>query len=156
MRPKPIDSLSEAMWLWLVSQSELPLHRDSLSGGRKATASLLVATPSADSESGRSDPLRSPPPYGRLAITRLPNNCRRQHKPDHCGRSFAGNHQTPCPRITALLSAPQYLTGCRTLCLPARLYALLLTAFTWSSLRAPKPTCHIAYYNPNWNADEAK
>jgi hypothetical protein len=46
----------------LASQSELPLPRDSSSGVYTAIASLLAATPSADSENCNLDPLGSPPP----------------------------------------------------------------------------------------------
>lgn len=112
---------------------ELLLHRDSSSGGQKAAASLLATTPSAESKCGRlahwEVQRQRLPPYGRLAITLLPNkeDCRRQQKQARCGRSFNGIHQAPCLRITA----PQYLSGYRTLCLPARLYALLLTALVY-------------------------
>jgi hypothetical protein len=34
----------------------------------------------------------------------------------------------PCLRVMALLRAPKYLTGYRTLCLPTHLYVFLLTA----------------------------
>jgi hypothetical protein len=45
----------------LVSRMELLLRRDSSSGAQTATMSLLAATSLAESESGRLDPLGSPP-----------------------------------------------------------------------------------------------
>jgi hypothetical protein len=51
----------------------------------------------------------------------------------------------PCHIVMALLRAPQYRTGYRTPCLPARLYALLLTAVNicYRNLRG----CFFEYWN---------
>jgi hypothetical protein len=54
-----------------ASQSQLLLPGDSSSAAHTATASLLAATPSADSKSGRLEPLGSPPP----ALTALQPGC---------------------------------------------------------------------------------
>jgi hypothetical protein len=115
----------------LVSQSELLLPQDRSSGVHTATASLLAATPSADSASGHLDPLGSLPPYSQLSVTWL----MAQGRPMSLARASplqweVRQHSSgePCLRVMALFRAPQYLTCYHTLCLPAHLYNLLLTA----------------------------
>jgi hypothetical protein len=106
--------------------------RDSSSGAHTATASLLAATLSADSKSGclLVDPLGSPPP-----VLTTPWPAAKQGGPVSLAQAsllqpVLSRHSSgmPCLRVMALLRAPQYLTSYRTLCLPAHLYALLLTA----------------------------
>jgi hypothetical protein len=103
------------------------------------TATITAATLSADSESGHLDgldPLGSPlpaliPPYGRLAVTRLHMKGKSLHRAQASPLGPELRWYSPdvsCFKVTALFRAPQYLTGYRTLCLPARLCTLLLTA----------------------------
>jgi hypothetical protein len=105
----------------LVEQSELLLPRDRSSAAH-------TATPSADSKSSCLDSLGSPlpalTPYGRLAVTwlltqgRQPSLARASLLRPELHWHSSG---TPCLRVI-------YFTGYLTLCLPARLYTLLLTA----------------------------
>jgi hypothetical protein len=122
-------------YIELVSQLELLLPWGSSSGVYTATASLLAAAPSADSESGRLEPLGSPPPVltalqparshpvaeeGRLPLLTQASPLRLELR-RHSSRTL-------CLRVMAILRGPQYITGYRSLCLPACLYALLVTA----------------------------
>jgi hypothetical protein len=113
----------------LLSQSEPLLPRDSSPGVHTATASLIAATPSADSASGLPPVLTAL----RLLLSHPAVDARKIAVastqasplwPEPCQQSSG----VPCLRVMTLFKAPQYLTGYCTLCLPARLYTLLLTA----------------------------
>jgi hypothetical protein len=124
----------------MLERSELHLPKGSSSGAicsahsphgnsQSRAVSGRIAARSADSDSGRLDPLRSPPP----ALTVL-RPARSHPDIDKWKTAVPSTSQPAGPGAAptfirrALFRATQYLTGYRTLCLSARLYTLLLTA----------------------------